>query len=186
MRDRSWAAIAALMLVVTSVTVPGWCENEQLTVVQDESSMERVIEGYLKANCKEEVQEKQAAEGDLALVVKMKGEGGPDFSVLVDTQASNRDSAGNVLERFVTVQVFTGVEVPEERRAAVFEALNKFQADSWYASIYIDEDKELSCQWCVNVMKQGMHTEYVADAIIRVAETWRKFRPQAEKALGGK
>jgi hypothetical protein len=147
--------------------------------------MERVIEGYLKTSYKCEVEEKTVGEGDLALVVKMEGKGGPDFTVVVDTQASAKDDAGKATERIVMVQVFTGVKVPDERRTAVLEAVNKFQAGMWFASIYLDEDKEISCQWCVNVMKQGMPTDYVADAIVRVADTWRRFRPQAEKALAG-
>ena len=158
--------------------------DDVLTVTQDESSMESVIEGYLKANYDVTIEEKKITEGDLALLVTMEGKGGPDFKVVVDTQPSNKDADGKVLERVIAVQVYTGVKVPDDKRAAVLEAINKFQAGTWFSSIYIDEDNELSAQWCVNVMKEGMPTEYVADAIIRVSETWRKFRPEAEKVLG--
>ena len=158
--------------------------DDVLTVTQDESSMERVIERYLKANYSNPVEEKKITESDLELLVKMEGKGGPDFDVVVDTQSSNKTNDGTVIERVITVQIYTGFKVPADKRAAMFEAINKFQAGAWFASIYIDEDEEISVQWCVNVMKQAMPTEYVTDAVIRVADTWRKFRPDALKAAG--
>lgn len=172
-----------LTLLILTCSTMVWASDDTLTVTQDESSMERTIAGYLRETYKVQVEERQLEEGDAALLVSMEGKGGPDFSVIVDTQPSNKAEDGTVVERVVSVQIYTGVKVPDESRAAVFEALNSFLAGMWFASIYIDEDKELSCQWCVNVMKEGLPTEYVADAIIRVADSWRKFRPQAEKAL---
>lgn len=177
-------AVLLGLLVVAACWSAASAADDTLTVTQDESSMERAIERYLKNTYAAPVEAKELAEGDVALIVPMEGKGGPDFGVVVDTQASNRAEDGKVLERVVSVQVYTGVKVPDERRGAVLEALNRFLAGMWFASIYIDEDKELSCQWCVNVMKEGLPTEYVADAIIRVADSWRKFRPEAEKALG--
>ena len=171
-------------LLIVLCTTLALAADEALTVTQDENSMERIISRYLQDSYKVSVEEKKLADGDLALLVLMDGKGGPDFNVVVDTQACAKDDAGKVTERAVTVQVFTGGKVPEGKRAAVFEALNKFLAGMWFASIYIDDDGEIACQWCVNVMKEGLPTEYVADAVIRVADSWRKFRPQAEAALG--
>ena len=183
---RGWVAILlAMTLAAMGAAAPEPSGNDRLRVTQDEASMERVIESYLTSVYKVDVQEKTAQAGDLVLLVKMEGKGGPDFAVVVDTQCTNRDGDGQVVERTVSVQIYTGVKVPGGKRAAVLEAVNKFQAGSWYASIYLDEDDEISCQWCVNVMKEGLPTDYVADAIVRVAESWRKFRPLAEQALSG-
>lgn len=185
MKDWRLGLLLTVAFAALTAAVPGRCDNDQLVVVQDESSMERTVEAYLKAHYDAEVTEKTIGEGDLALVVKMDGKGGPDFNIVVDTQASNKKDDGTVLERVVSVQVYSGVAVPDGRRAAMLEAINKFQAGMWFASIYLDEDKELSCQWCLNVMKQPVPTEYAADAILRLADAWRKFRVRAEEVLGG-
>ena len=143
MRDWLLVSLLVVVLALLGAAAPGRCDNAQLQVVQDESSMERVIEAYLKANYTVEVTEKTIGEDDLALVVKMEGKGGPDFNVVVDTQSSNKGDDGTVRERLVSVQVFTGVKVPADKRTAMLEALNKFQADTWFASLYLDEDDEI-------------------------------------------
>jgi hypothetical protein len=174
--------LTLLVLIFPSMV---WAADDTLTVTQDESSMERGISRYLREHREVRVEEKEITEGDLALSVLMDGQDGPDFYVVVDTQACARDGDGKVTERAVTAEVFTGIKVPDGRRAAVSEAINGFVARMWFASIYIDEDDELACQWCVNVMKEGLPTEYVADTIIRVADSWRKFRLEAAKAING-
>ena len=46
MRNRTLTALLAIS-VLLALSVTAWCDDSQLTVVQDESSMEKVIERYL-------------------------------------------------------------------------------------------------------------------------------------------
>ncbi|MBU0609720.1 MAG: YbjN domain-containing protein [Armatimonadetes bacterium] len=145
--------------------------------------MERVIKQYLKDAHQLTAQEEVLEDNDLVLLYKFTGGAIPGFTITVDTQAVNEDDDGTVRERAVTAQIFTGVKVPDEKTAAVLEVMSRFARDSWFFSGYIDEDSEVALQWNVNVMAQGLHTEYVYDMLARLCKTWEKLSPLLATAL---
>jgi len=178
---------AVLLVPALLVLVPSGvrADDDRLTVTQDESSMEATIARYLKARYDVDADVKQLAEGDQALAVNVSAKDAPDVRVVVDTQSSARTPDGSTItERTVTMMVYTGVKVPAAKRCAVLEAINHLVAGNWFSAAYLDEDDEVTLQWSVNVMKEGLPTDYVADAVIRTAQNWRKLKPEVEAALG--
>jgi len=157
-------------------------QDDQLVVVQDESSMERRIESFLKANHQFVINEKQDGD-DLWLELPMKGDPMPAYKITIDTQSLNKDSAGRIIERGVRIQALTGIKVPETRRGAVLRVLNDFNRDKVFAAVYIDNDDELMLDWTLNVMAPGLATEYVYDAVYREDKLWRELYPLVTAAL---
>jgi Putative bacterial sensory transduction regulator len=157
-------------------------QDNRLVVVQDESSMEQTIERYLKANHQLIINEKRDGD-DLWLDLPMKGDPMPAYHITIDTQSLNKDAAGKILERGVRIQALTGVKVPEARRGAVLRVLNDFNRDKVFAAVYVDNDDELMLDWTLNVMADGLATEYVYDAVSREEKLWRELYPLVMAAL---
>ena len=174
--------IAAAAILGPAAASTGHAQDDQLVVVQDESSMERTIERYLKASHQLAINEKRDGD-DLWLELPMKGDPMPGYRITIDTQSLNKDKAGRILERGVRVQALTGIKVPEERRAAVLRVLNDFNRDKVFAAVYIDNDEEIILDWTLNVMAPGLATEYVYDAIVREDKLWRDLYPLITAAL---
>jgi hypothetical protein len=149
--------------------------------------MEKVIESYLKAKHDLVVDEKFQGDNndDLYLDIPFKAENGvPKFEFFVDTQPTNHDDHDKVLERGVLLSLETGVTVPDDKRAEVLELLNTWNRTKNFSSTYLNKDGEIVCDWCLNVMKEGLATEYVFDGIVRVQNNWRKLWPEVSKTLG--
>jgi hypothetical protein len=157
-------------------------QDDQLVVVQDESSMERTIGRYLKANHQLIVNEKHQGD-DLWLELPMKGEPMPAYRITIDTQSLNKDKSGRILERGVRIQALTGIKVPETRRSAVLRVINDFNRDKVFAAVYVDNDDEIMLDWTLNVMEQGLATEYVYDAVYREDKLWRELYPRVSAAM---
>jgi hypothetical protein len=178
----------SILLIMAAATLGLWsaaparAQDDQLTVVQDESSMEQTIERYLKATYQMTVSEKVKGD-DLWLELPMKGDPAPSYRLLIDTQALNKDRSGRVIERGVRIQALTGIKVPETRRTAVLRVLNNFNRDKVFAAVYVDTDGEVMLDWTLNVMAPGLHTEYVYDVIVRENKLWRELYPLVSAAL---
>jgi hypothetical protein len=177
----------AAALVVASLPLragAGQAAQDRLTVTQDESSMERVIQSYLIARHKLIVSEKAGNADDLYLELPFKEDPVPAFRMMIDTLKTNHDSASNkTIERAVVLTVFSNIKVPQDRRVAVLNILNDFNADNIFSGFYIASDGEIVCCWAVNVMAEGMPTEYVYDAVHRVVVNWRGLYPATAMAL---
>ncbi|MCE5240558.1 YbjN domain-containing protein [bacterium] len=182
----AWSIVWVALVVGLWTTCVGgvcWADGDVLTVTQDESSMERVIEQYLKEAHQLTAREKVLENDDLVLVYDMKGDPAPNYAITVDTQSVHKTESGRVVERAVTAQVFTGIKVPAEKSAAVMKAINEASRDSWFFAGYIDDDGEVVIQWNVNVMSQGLHAEYVFDMVARMDKSWAKLWPMITAAL---
>jgi len=180
--NRLLLLIAAAAILGPAAATPARAQDDQLVVVQDESSMERTIERFLKASHQLVINEKRDGD-DLWLELPMKSDPMPGYRITIDTQSLNKDKAGRILERGVRVQALTGIKVPEERRAAVLRVLNDFNRDKVFAAVYIDNDEEIILDWTLNVMAPGLATEYVYDAIVREDKLWRDLYPLITAAL---
>jgi len=177
--------VVFVCLALLLVSATGFCANDQLTVVQDESSMERTIEAYLKGEHDLVVQEVMLEEDDLALSLPYDGDPMPDFRVTVDSQPLNRDEhTGKVIERGLVVNLFTGVMVPESKFEDAIRVINELNRRKVFASVYIDTDGEIVLSWTLNVLEQGLATEYVYDAIVRLVQNWDALWKELEPVLG--
>jgi Putative bacterial sensory transduction regulator len=180
----------SILLIMAATSFAPWsiptarAQDNKLTVVQDESSMEQIIERYLKANHQMTVNEKVKGD-DLWLELPMKGETTPPYRFLVDTQPLNKDSAtGRVIERGVRIQTLTGIKVSATRRDAVIRVINDFNRDKVFAAAYVDSDTEIMLDWTLNVLEPaGLDTEYVYDVLAREAKLWRELYPLVNAAM---
>ena len=193
MRHCILAHVPVLLLFAAAVVLLGGAASRAraddtpevtLVVVQDESSMERLIETNLTTAHKLTVSEKFVTPDDLYLQVPMKGDPMPAYHFTIDTQVANRDDTTHkIIERAVLVELNTTIKVPAEHRAAVLEVLNNLNRGKIFASVYIDTDGEIIFGWNLNVMAEGIPVEYVYDAVAREDKLWRGAYADIEKAL---
>ena len=189
MRQRIIASLLAVSLLsffavlLVGVTDARAADNV-LVVTQDESSMERVIEGNLTTVHKLTVNEKFATTDDLYLVLPMTGDPMPAYHINIDTQAANREDATHqIIERAILVQLCTSVKVAPEHRAAVLEVLNDLNRKKIFSAAYIDTDGEIIIGWNLNVMADGLPIEYVYDVVARLDKLWKSNYADVAKAL---
>jgi len=174
-------AVACLALWAAAVAR---AQDDRLVVVQDESSMERTIESYLKSKHQLVINEKFPAPEDLVLVLPFSAKDNiPKFRIEIDTQALNKADNGVVTERGVRITLFTGIKAPAEKRAAVLAAINDFNRRKVFSATYLDTDGEVILDWTLNVMAQGLPTEYVYDVLARQNKLWGEFYPELTAAM---
>ncbi len=172
------SVLATVMVVCLALLgAVAWADDARLTVTQDESSMEQAIERYLKASHNLIITEKFAAADDLMLELPWKGDPMPSYRMMIDTQPLNKDSSGQVIERGVRLQVFTGVRVPEAKKASALEVINGFNRDKVFSAVYLDSDGEIVLDWTLNVLSDGLPTEYVFDVLAREDKLWQELYP---------
>jgi len=162
-------------------------QDKLLTVVQDEKSMEQTIARYLRTAHSLIVDEKYAPKDpeDLYLELPYKGDPMPKFRITVDSQPLNRDKNSNkVIERGVLINLYTDVRVPKDKTDAAMVAINEWNRKKAFSSIYIDTDGEVICCWILNVLNDGLATEYVYDAVARVQNIWKGLYPSLSEAIG--
>jgi hypothetical protein len=177
------AAVAFLALWAGSMAR---ADDDKLVVVQDESSMEQTIERYLKDKHQLIINEKFLKPDDLYLELPMKGEdvpGMPAYRIQIDTQALNRNDSGLILERGVRIQLLTGIKVPADKWVAAMRAINDFNRRKTFSATYVDEDGEIVLDWTLNVLSEGLATEYVFDTVARESKLWKELYPDATAAL---
>lgn len=176
-----------LLLVAASVAGPfgaraARAQDGTLTVVQDESSMERRIEQFLKTQHQLTVNEKVNGD-DLWLELPFKGDPMPKYRILIDTQPLNKEDNGRVTERGIRVQLLTGIKVPSVRWAAMLQVINDFNRKKVFSAAYIDTDGEVILDWTLNVMAQGLDEEYTYDVLAREEKLWRELYPLVSATL---
>lgn len=162
---------------------PAVAQDEQLTVTQDESSMERVIESYLKTKHKLVINEKFITPDDLWLELPFDGNPMPKYRYAIDTQSLNKSNDGTITERGVRIMLFTAVTVPEDKRPAVMGIINDFNRRKVFSATYLDNDGQVVLDWTLNVMAQGLATEYVFDVLAREDKLWRELWPLVSDAI---
>jgi hypothetical protein len=185
MKRHGYVAIVGVFLLLAAA-VGGWCADNQLTVTQDESSMEQAMGRYLKNAHGMTIEEKlyNGDPNDIYLMFYYQGPGLPNARMEIDTQSLNNDpDTKRVLERGMVINLFTGVTVPAGRMDQANAAINQWNRDKTFSSIYIDSDGEVICCWMLNVMKEGLATEYVYDAVVRVQNTWKNLHPVLKAAI---
>ena len=147
--------------------------------------MERIIKAYLVDVHKLIVEEKHGKEADdLYLELPFKGDPMPKFRMTLDSQPLNRaKDTDKVIERGVLLNLYTSITVPEEKRAGALGVINDFNRRKAFCSVYIDTDGEVICSWIVNVLEQGLATEYVYDAVARLQNIWKAVYPDLSAEL---
>lgn len=184
MRSRTLVVMLAAWVVLAAAAIGARCEDDRLTVVQDESSMERTIESYLKSTHEMMIEEKTEAADDLYLELPFKGDPMPRFRIVIDTQSLNRDKDTNrVIERGILINLYTDVRIRTEDMARAQAAINEGNREKAFSSIFVDVDGEVVCCWVLNVLPEGLPTEYVYDAVYRVGSNWRDLYPKLTQAI---
>jgi hypothetical protein len=185
MRNRSLLLMLAVATLLFAFAIAAQAGDDQLKVVQDESSMEQTIERYLKANHQLVVNEKTLEEDDLYLELPYeKSDTIPGFRITIDTQSLNKDpDSGEILERGILINLYTGISIPKEDYAKALEAINEWNRKKAFSSIFIDTDGEVVCCWVLNVMSEGLPTEYVFDTVYRVQLNWKNLYPLLTEAI---
>lgn len=146
--------------------------------------MEQAIGRYLRDARNLTVEDKEFKAGDAYVDVSFKGDPMPRFHVVIDTQPLNREKDTNkVIERGVNFTLRTGIKVPNEKMDAALRVLNDFNYKKVFCYAYIDPDGEVICFWVLNVLEQGLSTEYVWDALFRVQKIWSEMFPALSAAI---
>lgn len=180
------AALVATTALLLGALLPAHCDNDMLSVVQDESSMERIIKAYLVDTHKLVVDEKTSKDdaNDMYLELPFKGDPMPKFRMTVDSQPLNRDKDSNkVIERGVLLNLYTNIKVPDGKRIGALGVINDYNRRKAFCSVYIDSDGEVICSWILNVLEQGLATEYVYDAVARLQNIWKAVYPDLKAEL---
>jgi hypothetical protein len=173
-------------LLVGATAAPAHADDTRLTVAQDESSQEKIIESYLKTTHGLTIEEKISSSDkeDLYLEVPFKGDPMPKFRVTIDTQILNRDEeTKKIIERGVLINLYTNVRVPADKRGAALDAINDINLRKAFSSVYIDTDGEVICSWILNILDSGLPTEYVYDAVVRLQNIWKVAYPTLPSGL---
>jgi hypothetical protein len=184
---RGLAVLLVTWLLLLAVGAAAWCDDSMLTVVQDEGSMERVIERYLKDKHQLIIEEKTSTSDpeDLYLELPFKGDPMPKFRMTIDSQSLNRNQdTGRIIERGVLLNLYTDVRVPADKRGAALVVINDFNRRKAFCSAYVDTDGEVVCSWILNVLPDvGLPTEAVYDAVARVQNIWKAIYPDLANAI---
>lgn len=164
-----------------------------LTVSQDESSLEKQIYDYLRIV--KEVPDGQIRyfdeqESDMLLLYTIPCQDAPELTVLVDTEVSERDEEGTVIER--VINVMTVFELPEdlktnEDRDMLLDLNNFYMREDWSPGcIFLDEAGDLVVRTAVNIPGPDahVHAEMVYDAIARMQPFWEDYFPLLLETLG--
>ena len=187
MNRRLLAVCAVTIVWLVGVSGVGHCDNERLAVVQDESSMERIVEHYLVDNHQLVVNEKTAENDaqDMYLELPFAAAGAvPAFRLAIDSQPLNTDpNTHQVIERGLLFNLYTGIVVPADKRAAALAVVNDWNKVKAFACVYIDTDGEVICSWIINVLADGLPTEYAYDAVARMDNIWKGLHPKLAAAL---
>jgi len=157
-------------------------DDEKLTVAQDESSQELIIERYLTSRYHLVLVEQRKGD-DMWLSMSMKGEPMPSYRITIDTQPLNKDKSGRVLERGIRIQAMTGIHVTDAQRPAVERVINDFNRDKVFAASYVDSDGEVMMDWTLNILEAGLDTSYVYDVLTREDRLWRELYPRVVDAM---
>ncbi len=189
-RPLAFLFVAGLMIAAVSAGAQAPTSDSagsRLTVAQDESSQEKIIERNLVDVHKMIVDEKTNGDdkNDMYLELPFKGGPMPKFKMTIDTQSLNTDKdSGKIIERGVLLNLYTGVNVPAEKRAAVLEKINDVNRRKAFSSIYIDSDGEIVCCWILNILSDGLPVEYVYDMTARIQNIWSVLYPMIAPDLG--
>ena len=119
------------------------------------------------------------------LGLPFKGDPMPKFRLDIDTQPLNTDKeTKKIIERGVLMNLYTGIYIKKDDMPKALAAVNDFNRRKAFSSVYIDTDGEVICCWILNVMKEGLATEYVYDAVARLQNIWNAFYPELNAAVG--
>jgi hypothetical protein len=184
------AAFAVLPLALAQDDEP----DPWLTVVQDESSVERKIQKYLEHHYgfESDVRMLDMERGDIVLDVEVPGEeaGEPVLSCVIDTEQSGHEEDDTVAERVILITSY--YYVPDEKktpafRARILELNNRFSEEFWMPHrYYIDDDGDVVLESALNIPgpTYRVHAEMVYDLLVRTHTAWVKYLPELEKVLG--
>jgi hypothetical protein len=164
-----------------------------LRVCQDESTLEKAIEAYLRVTKgvtdREIGYNDKDKKQDMLVAYPVSVDNAPNIRVVIDTMVAEKDKDGKVRERVIGVQTFyilpASAKTPQARQK-ILELCNTWMCDHWSPGcIFLDEDGDLCLRTVLNIPGPDIpvHAEMVFDAIARMRPVWQAFYPLLDKEL---
>lgn len=173
--------VAVLCLtVVAAVAAP-----VVLEVAQTPGQMEKAIGKYLKDvhGLEFEAVPDDDGKGGLTLISSMQSDKVPDFSAFIVSMPYQQDDAGAVISSAIVMGFVSGMKVPQGKRGAVLEVMNKLNEEQDFTHLYIDKDNDIAFRWMLLVTSEGLPAEAVVEALAFMVKDWETAQPELVKAL---
>jgi hypothetical protein len=166
--------------------------SQLLRVTQDESSLEKQIEAWLRTVKKvpgTQIKYLDEEKQDAGVIVPVDCEGVPPLKVVIDTAPSGHGADGKVTERVISVDSY--YVLPDSvktaaARAKLLELNNKWLSEQGSPDkVYIDSDGDVYFSTSINIPgpEVSVNAELVFDAIARMRPFWEGYYPLLKKEL---
>jgi len=174
--------LAVLLIAVLSLTV---AHAAPLTLQASDDAMGKTIGKFMQDVHQISFDQKPDKEGpDVTLLRTQKGGKVADFPFVIVTMPYAKDDGGKVTARMVVLMVISGIKVPDAKRGAVLEAMNKLNDDNDYTHLYIDSDNEIAFRWALVVTGSGLSAESVWDTYAGMLPAWEAAGEVLNKVIG--
>lgn len=170
------AVVLTLLLLTTAQAAP-------VTLAASDKDLGKTIGAYLKAAHQIAFESKLNEDKTTTLLRVEKAEGHADFPFLIVALPQLKDDNGKVTQQMVVLMVVSGLKVPDAKRAAVLEVMNRLNNDNDYTHLYIDDEGEVAFRWALVVTNDGLPAESVADAYRNMLPAWVAAAGELGKAL---
>lgn len=174
---------------VTAQTATGEkADPEPLTVVQDESAVEKRIRAYLlRQDYVVHTEYLDEEMEDLVLLLTFGGEEGvPDITFEIDTFSTAHDDSERGIRIMALYELPDKAKTPAERRK-ILEINNEYMREKWAPDrIYLNGNGDIVLQSSLNMLSEGgpVHLANVEDLLVRAAigwkDYWTKLRMEAD------
>jgi len=108
----------------------------------------------------------------------------PEYAFAIIPIPLARDSKGKVTSQMVVLMVISELKVPDDKRGAVLEAMNKLNEANDYTHLYIDGDGDVAFRWALVVTASGLPAESVWNAYAGMLSAWETAGAELNKVIG--
>ena len=173
--------IALLVIAVLSLTAA--CAAP-LTLQANDAALGKTIGKYLQDVHQVGFDQKPDKEGPgVTLVRTESGQEVGDFPFVIDSVPATKDDSGKLGQGMVVLMVISGIKVPDDKRAAILEEMNKLNDNNDYTHLYIDSDSEIAFRWALAITAAGLPADNVWDAYSNMLPAWEAAGEELGKVL---
>lgn len=172
--------IAVLLLLSLAI---GIAHSAPVMLQATDNAMGKTIARYMQDAHQIGFDIKENGDADPSIMHTEKGQKVADYPFVIVTVPYAKDDKGAVTARMVVLMVIPQIKVPDDKRGAVLEAMNKLNNDNDYTHLYIDDDNEIAFRWAIVVTKSGLPIDAVWDAYSSMVPAWEAAGEELNKAL---
>lgn len=174
--------IAVLLLIGLSL---GTAHAAPVVLQPGDTGMGKAIAKWMQDTHKIgfDIKENKDGGADPTILRTEKGQKVGDYPFVIVSVPYAKDDNGKVTERMVVMMVISGIKVPDDKRGAVLELMNKLNDSNDYTHLYIDEDNEVAFRWALVVTSGGLPIEAVWDAYSNMVPAWEAAGEAINKVL---